>query len=127
VATADIRDSRSPLKLLGNADQRRDRLVDTLAERNLLVPDACENWPLWPDIYISWVAQLVGGYQVTWGHMDDPRPPIYGNHRNHMKFAPSPLILRRDFLVYHPIRYVTMNDEQTLRDHYAERRRAGRD
>jgi hypothetical protein len=97
-------------------------LVDTLAERNLLVPDGCEAWPLWPDTYLSWVAMLVGGYQVTWGHMDDPKPPIYGNHRNHMKFAPNPLILRHDFLVYHPIRYVTMYDEQTLRGHYAARR-----
>jgi hypothetical protein len=98
-------------------------LVDTLAEHNLLVPDGCERWSLWPDVYISLVSQFMGGYQVTWGHMDDPKPPIYGNHRNHMKFAPSPLILRRDFLVYHPIRYVTMYDEQTLREHYAERRR----
>ena len=96
--------------------------VDAMAERNLLVPDGCNDWPLWPDIYISWVAQFVGAYLVTWGHMDDPRPPIYGNHRNHMKFAPSPVILRRDFLIYHPIRSVTMYDEQTLREHYAARR-----
>jgi hypothetical protein len=100
-------------------------LVDTLAERDLLVPDGCEEWSLWPDIYISWVSQLVGGYQVTWGHMDDPKPPIYCNHRNHMKFAPSPWILRREFLIYHPIRYVTMYDEQTLREHYAALRRQG--
>jgi hypothetical protein len=98
-------------------------LVDTLADRDLLVPPGCESWPLWPDAYASWVAQLAGGYQVTWGHMDDPKPPIYGNHRKHMRFAPSPLILRRDFLVYHPIRYVVMHDEQALRDHYAARRR----
>ena len=97
-------------------------LVDAMAGRNLLVPDGCEGWELWPDVYTSWVVQLAGGYQVTWGHMDDPKPPIYGNHRNHMRFAPSPLIMRRDFLVYHPVRYVTMYDEQTLREHYAERR-----
>jgi hypothetical protein len=102
-------------------------LVDTLAERNLLVPDGCEQWALWPDIYISWVTQLAGGYQVTWGGMDDPKPPIYGNHRSHMKFAPSPTILRRDFLIYHPIRYVMMYDEQTLREHYAGIRRDDRD
>jgi hypothetical protein len=97
-------------------------LVDTLAEHNLLVPDGCAGWPLWPDTYTSWVTQLMGGYQVTWGHMDDPKPPVYGNHRNHMRFAPSPTILRDDFLIYHPIRHVTMNDEQSLREHYAARR-----
>ena len=98
-------------------------LVDTLAARNLLLPAGCEGWQLWPDVYISWVAQLAGGYIVTWGHMDDPKPPLYANHRNHMRFAPNPAILRRDFLIYHPIRYVTMYDERTLRDHYAEHRR----
>jgi hypothetical protein len=101
-------------------------LVDVLASRGLLVPDGCEEWTLWPDVYISWVAQLLGAYQVTWGQMDDPKPPIYGNHRNHMKFAPSPAILRRDFLIYHPIRFVTMHDEASLRDHYAARRREDR-
>jgi hypothetical protein len=98
-------------------------IVDTLASRSLLLPDGCSGWGLWPDIYTSWVVQLLGGYTVTWGHMDDPEPPIYANHRNHMKFAPHPKILRRDFLIYHPIRYVTMYDEQALRDHYAARRR----
>jgi hypothetical protein len=98
-------------------------LVDTLYARNVLVPDGCDAWPLWPDVYISWMAQLLGAYQVTWGHMDMPRPPIYANHRNHMRFAPDPRILRPEFLVYHPIRYVTCSDEATLRAHYAEERR----
>jgi hypothetical protein len=98
-------------------------LVDTLAARDLLVPDGCEEWDYWPDLYISWVAQLVGAYIVTWGAMDDPRPPIYANHRNHMKFAPNPRILRRDFMIYHPIRQVTMYDERTLREYYAQQRR----
>jgi len=101
-------------------------LVNLLAERNLLTPDGCEDWALWPDVYISWVTQLLGGYMVTWGHLDDPKPPIYNNHRNHMKFAPSPRILCREFMIYHPIRYVTMSDEQTLRDHYAAVRRGDR-
>lgn len=100
-------------------------LVDALHGRDLLVPEGCDDWPLWPDVYISWVAQLLGAYQVTWGHMDMPRPPLYGNHRNHMRFAPDPRILRRDFLVYHPIRYVTCYDEATLRAHYARARRSG--
>jgi hypothetical protein len=99
-------------------------LVDILHGRNLLVPDGCDEWPLWPDVYISWVAQLLGAYQVSWGHMDMPRPPVYANHRNHMRFAPDPRILRRDFLVYHPIRFVTCYDEATLRSHYARVRRA---
>jgi hypothetical protein len=98
-------------------------LVDVMAKRNLLLPDMCEDWPQWPDIYISMVTHILGGYMVTWGHMDDPRPPIYANHRNHVRFAPAPMILRRDFLIYHPIRYVTMHDERTLREHYAQVRR----
>lgn len=100
-------------------------LVATLEERNLLAPLGCDTWPLWPDAYISWVTQLVGGYQVTWGSMDDPKPPIYGNHRRHMRFAPNPRILRRDFLIYHPIRFVTAYDEEALRAHYAEQRKKG--
>jgi hypothetical protein len=99
-------------------------LVDAMHGRDLLVPPGCERWPLWPDVYVSWVAQLLGAYQVTWGHMDAPRPPLYCNHRNHMRFAPDPGILRRDFLLYHPIRFVTSYDEATLRGRYAAMRRS---
>ena len=65
-------------------------LVGAMVDRNWLLPDGCKNWALWPDPYISWVCQFAGGYQVTWGSMDDPKPPIYSNHRRHMKFAAEP-------------------------------------
>jgi hypothetical protein len=102
-------------------------LVDAMVERSLLVPDGCAGWPLWPDPYISWVAQILGAYVVTWGSMDDPKPPIYANQHNHMRLAPSPKILRRDFLIYHPIRYVAVHDEQSLRQYYAWFRKQTRD
>jgi hypothetical protein len=98
-----------------------------LYRRDILVPPGYERWGMWPDVYVSYIAQLLGFYTVLWGHMDAPRAPLYANHRNHMRTAPDPRILRTDFLCYHPIRYVNQFDEETLRRHYAQLRRAGRD
>lgn len=100
-------------------------LAEQMRSRGLLVPDGCERWQNWPDVYVSWVAQLLGAYQVCWGGMDNPVPPLYANHRNHMRFAPDPRILHPDFKIYHPVRYVTYHDERTIRRHYETIRRTG--
>jgi hypothetical protein len=94
-------------------------LCQAMHERSLLVPAGCNNWRTWPDVYITYVAQLLGFYTVLHGHMDDPKPPLYANHRNHMRFAPDPRILRESFLIYHPIRFVAKHGEEELRRHYA--------
>jgi hypothetical protein len=99
------------------------QLCGEMAGRGILVPPGYEHWGAWPDVYVSYVAQLLAFYTVLWGHMDDPRPPIYANHRNHVRSAPSPMILREDFLIYHPIRYVNQHDEATLRRRYSRLRR----
>lgn len=96
---------------------------DELARRGLLVPPGYEQWWTWPDVYLSYVAQLLGFYTVTWGHMDAPKAPIYANHRNHVRSAPEPRILREEFLIYHPLRYVNQYDEETIRRWYERVRR----
>jgi hypothetical protein len=101
------------------------QFCDALYSRGILVPKGCEEWWTWPDVYVSYVAQLLGFYTVTWGHMDAPRAPVYANHRHHVRSAPDPRILRDDFLVYHPLRYVNQYDEESLRRWYAQVRREG--
>lgn len=101
------------------------QLCDEMRRRDILVPPGYDQWGTWPDVYISYIAQLLGFYTVCWGHMDAPRAPIYANHRNHVRSAPEPRILRDDFLLYHPLRYVNHYDEETLRRWYAALRAGG--
>jgi hypothetical protein len=93
-------------------------MARVLHARNLLVPPGCESWQSWPDVYISWVVHLLGGYQVCWGAMDAPRAPFYANHINAMASAPRPQILHPDFKLYHTIKGVAHFSEQQIRDHY---------
>jgi hypothetical protein len=89
-----------------------------LYTKNLLVPRGCDKWTLWPDIYLSWIVALTNGYVMRWGHMDQPRAPLYLNHMNHMRHAPDPRILHEDFLVYHTLKGVHSYSEEELREIY---------
>lgn len=90
-------------------------LCEGMASRQLLVPDWCEAWDLWPDVYVSWAAQLLGYAQEAWGTMDVPRPPLYCNHPDTMAAAPQPWILDPAFLVYHSVRAVPGFAEDEVR------------
>lgn len=93
-------------------------MAKTMRARNLLVPPDCKNWWTWPDVYISWVVHLLGGYQVTHGSMNRPKAPLYLNHKNHMASAPDPAILHPDFKLYHTIKFITGVSEQEIRERY---------
>jgi hypothetical protein len=94
-------------------------LVDDLAARGLLLPPGYQAWDLWPDVYISWMAQALGHYTVPAGTMDVPEPPLYLNHPDSMQGAPQPWHLHAGFLIYHSIRAVPGVSERRVREHYA--------
>jgi hypothetical protein len=94
-------------------------LVDDLAARGLLLPPGYQAWDLWPDVYISWMAQALGHYTVPAGTMDVPEPPMYLNHPDSMQGAPQPWHLHAGFLIYHSIRAVPGVSERRVREHYA--------
>lgn len=99
------------------------RIAETMMTHNMLIPEGHKRWGLWPDTYISWTVQLLGGYMAFCGHMDKPKAPLYMNHTGCMRWAPDPRILRSDFLVYHPLRSVSMASEEELRLFYSRFRR----
>jgi hypothetical protein len=94
-------------------------LVDTLYKRQLLVPLGYETWPLWPDVYISWVTNMLGHVVTCWGHMDRPKAPMFADHPNHQRSGgPEPRILAAEFLVFHSTKAVRGYSELELRQHY---------
>jgi hypothetical protein len=101
------------------------RLVERAAACGLLVPSHYQEWDAWPDVYVSWLCQLLGGYQMAVGHMDRPSPPIYAEHPNSMERAPQPWILHPDFKAYHSIRAVPCYAEHEVRAYYRHKRAAG--
>ncbi len=98
------------------------RLVDAVIEADLLLPGHYQQWGNWPDVYASWVCQLLGGRQMAIGHMDRPVPPIYAEHPNSMEHAPQPWILHSDFKAYHSIRAVPCYAESEVRTYYRLKR-----
>ena len=94
-----------------------------LAIRGLLVPPHAEKWGLWPDVYIGWMCAALGfrlGFRGGMGAAAEP--PLYLDHAKRMENAPSPLILREDFLAYHSVRAVPAISETEIRRFYRERR-----
>lgn len=98
--------------------------VEDLYSREMLVPPAYEQWGLWPDVYISWACQATGHYQLCWGHMDAPRPPLFHDHPDNMRKAAAPWDLKSDYLLYHSTRGVPGHSEAEIRLRYAARRAA---
>lgn len=98
------------------------QLVDRMVELNLLRPHKLERWNLFPDVYISWVCQILGLTSYGAGSMERPQPPLYANHpKNHQRWAPDPRILHPDFKLYHSIRSST-SAEFEIREHYRHER-----
>ncbi len=97
---------------------------EELGDRRLLIPKGYERWPSWPDVYISWMAQVLGFHTEWHGSMDKPAPPLYCNHRNTMEHSPQPWILHQDFAIYHSASAVHEVAEPSVRTYYAMRRRA---
>jgi hypothetical protein len=100
-------------------------LCEELRERDLLVPDKYEEWTLWPDVYLSWMADVLGYHAVAWGAMDAPHPPLYLNHPNAQRHAAQPWILHPDFALFHSVAAVHGFSERTVREFYARRRALG--
>lgn len=99
-------------------------LCDEMHERGLLVPAGYATWDLWPDVYLSWVAQVLGFHCVAWGTMDMPAAPLYANHPDMQRYAPQPWILHPGFKAYHSSRAVHGATERQVRALYARRRAA---
>lgn len=97
-------------------------LVQTLFKRNLLVPDGADQWPLPYGPFISWAAQMLGFYQVGWGHMDQQMPPLYVNHTKHSRYQPAPHILHTQFKLYYSVRHVAGYSEERLRESFKRMR-----
>lgn len=97
-------------------------LVQTLFENNLLVPEGVEQWPLPYGPFISWASQMLGFYQVGWGHMDQHMPPLYVNHSKHSRFQPAPHILNTQFKLYYSVRNVPSYSEERLRESFKRMR-----
>lgn len=101
------------------------RLAMAMYTSNLLVPVGYENWPLWPDVYVSWVADMLSATTTTWGHMDRPKAPIYADHPRHQRMGgPEPRILSADFKIFHSAKAVRGYSELELRQHYRDVRAA---
>jgi hypothetical protein len=97
-------------------------LIKTLFDKNLLVPEGAEQWPLPYGPFISWAAQMHGFYQVGWGHMDQPMPPLYINHTKHSRYQPAPHILNTQFRLYYSVRHVAGYSEERLRESFKKMR-----
>jgi len=97
-------------------------LVQTLFEKNLLVPEGVEQGPLPYGPIISWAAQMLGFFQVGWGHMDQQMPPLYVNHSKHARFQPAPHILNTQFKLYYSVRNVPSYSEERLRESFKKMR-----
>jgi len=97
-------------------------LVQTLFDKNLLVPDGADQWPLPYGPFISWAAQMLGYFQVGWGEMDQQMPPFYVNHTKHSRFQPAPHILNTQFKLYFSVRHVPGYSEERLRESFKRMR-----
>jgi len=94
----------------------------TLYQRNLLVPDKCDQWPLGHGVYMSWVSQMLGLYQVGWGHTDKPMPPLYVHEHGNIRCQPGPHILSPSFMLYYSARHATGYSEEDLREAFKRTR-----
>jgi len=94
----------------------------TLYQRNLLAPDRCEQWPLPHGVYLSWVTQMLGLYQVGWGHSDKPLPPLYVHEHARARCQPGPQILSPAFSLFYSARQVTGYSEEELREAFKRHR-----
>jgi len=97
-------------------------LATAMYQKGLFTPEGCENWPLPYGPYISWTAQMLGFYQVGWGHMDKRLPPLYVNHTGRARHQPEPHILSAQFLVYYSARHCVSYTEENLREAYKRMR-----
>lgn len=97
-------------------------LVASLYRYGLLTPDGCASWPLTYGAYVSWVSQMLGFYQVGWGHMDKRLPPLFVNHTGRSRHQPEPHILSDSFLLYYSVRHCVAYSEEELREAYKRAR-----
>jgi len=93
-------------------------LAAALFQCNLLIPPGCEKWPLPYGPFISWAAQMLGHFQVSWGHQDKQMPPLYCGHPGRNAFQPAPHILATRFLLYSSVRHAMNYSEEDLREIY---------
>lgn len=91
-------------------------LANALFTKNMLNPDGADQWPMPYGPFISWSAQMLGFYQVGWGHMDRPIPPLYANHTRHHRNQPAPHILNTGFKLYYSVQHVPAYSEERLRE-----------
>jgi len=67
---------------------------NALRQHNLLTPDDMAAWPSTYGAYISWVAQFMNMFVVTWGYTHKVLPPLYVGGREKI---PAPHLLAERF------------------------------
>lgn len=99
-------------------------LAKEMYKQNLLPPEGVEQWPLPFGPFISWVSQMLNFYQVAWGAMDVPMPPLYVNHpgQQSARFQPPPHILNTSFKLYFSVRHVLSHSEERIREVFKKMR-----
>jgi hypothetical protein len=88
-----------------------------LFEANALVRNDVGKWPLSYAVFMSWVAQMLGFYQVGWGMTCKQMPPFYVNpsSRNERRL-PAPHLLSTRFMFYDSLRCVEGYSEEEIRE-----------
>jgi len=93
----------------------------SLYQKNLLVPDGCEQWPISYGPFISWAVQMLGHYMVGWGHMDKQMPPLFVGYPRSRLLVP-PHVLSPKFGLYYSLRHMLAYSEGEIREAYKKLR-----
>ncbi len=89
-----------------------------LFQANALAVPQPERWCIPFGAYLSWAAQMLGMYQVTWGQSDKQLPPFYIRRVTVGPLYPPPHILSAQFWLYRPARHAENYSEEALREIY---------
>jgi hypothetical protein len=96
--------------------------VADLFSRGLFRPDMVlpSNVPY--GTLLSWLAQILGYYQLVWGTADVSMPPLFVDDGRQHRQQPAPHILSSQFKLYRSVRRVSGYTEEYLREAYKRQR-----
>lgn len=91
-------------------------LAAAFYEKNLWSGEGVDQWPLPYGPYISWIAQMLGYFQVAWGAMDDPMFPLFVCPPAKSRMQLAPHVLSSQFRVYFSAQHVLGYSEEHVRE-----------